>query len=489
MAILFMVYQVFLEKEKMHRFNRWYLLGSIVFSVIVPLVNLQFSAHAIPVLKQNYFTILDQNINPGLGNSQISQIPVSFIQNETAINWITAGISLYTIISFILLVRFSRNIYVLLSGVSKNKIIQHQGARLVLVKSKTASYSFLNYIFINEEDYHNQLIENEIIIHELTHIRQKHSWDVIFIELLQIFFWLNPLLPYYKRAIQLNHEYLADEAVIKTFENIPAYQCLLLEKIGFNNHAHLTSSFNYSVTKKRFVMMTRTTTRLRAILKQLIILPLLMILSCLFISKEITAQEKKNEVNKTTQQKSDKQLKPDTDPTFKIKMLKNVPHTSKGISATEIEEYRALENKFISSGDVGYKSFHMEKIDNDLRIKMENTFKQMSLEQQLESRIIFLPPLGPSKAEPPTAEQLNKWKNADLYGVWIGDKKINNEELNNYTVNDFAYYTASKLYPNARKNVKYLVQVNLMKYPEFNQMNEERKKSKRFLMAFVTAKK
>jgi hypothetical protein len=104
------------------------------------------------------------------------------------------------------LIRFTRNIYLLLSNAAKNKIINYQRAKLVLLKEEVASYSFLNYIFISEADYSNKAIEEELITHELTHVREKHSWDVIFIELLQIFFWFNPLFIFYKKAIQLNHE-------------------------------------------------------------------------------------------------------------------------------------------------------------------------------------------------------------------------------------------------------------------------------------------
>jgi beta-lactamase regulating signal transducer with metallopeptidase domain len=87
-------------------------------------------------------------------------------------------------------------------------------------------------------------------MHEFTHVKEKHSRDVIFIELLQTIFWFNPMLIFYKKAIQLNHEYLADEAVVRVYDNVPAYQLLLLDKTAYDCNAYLTSNFNYSVTKK-----------------------------------------------------------------------------------------------------------------------------------------------------------------------------------------------------------------------------------------------
>jgi beta-lactamase regulating signal transducer with metallopeptidase domain len=73
----------------------------------------------------------------------------------------------------------------------------------------------LNTIFINQDDYHNRKIE-ELYTHELIHVTKKHSIDILIIETLKVLFWFNPIFIFYKRAIQLNHEFLADEKVVKS---------------------------------------------------------------------------------------------------------------------------------------------------------------------------------------------------------------------------------------------------------------------------------
>ena len=69
---------------------------------------------------------------------------------------------------------------------------------------------------------------SELIAHEKAHLDQKHTLDVLFVEILQIVFWFNPLLLFYKRAIKLNHEFLADQAVNAQFQSVKNYQNLLL---------------------------------------------------------------------------------------------------------------------------------------------------------------------------------------------------------------------------------------------------------------------
>jgi beta-lactamase regulating signal transducer with metallopeptidase domain len=216
LAILLLVYLLFLEKEKMHRFNRWYLLGSIVFACLIPLVRFEIKGQPLPVFQDTYFEIIDTA-------TSITVSPAAAARENTQYT-VPALLLIYGLITSLLLTRFCINIYRILSRAAKNKAVLYRGARLILLKDKVASHSFLNYIFISEEDYADQSLEKELITHELTHVKEKHSWDVIFIELLQSIFWFNPLFIFYKKAVQLNHEYLADDAVIKTYGDVPAYQ-------------------------------------------------------------------------------------------------------------------------------------------------------------------------------------------------------------------------------------------------------------------------
>ncbi|MBL4569343.1 MAG: M56 family metallopeptidase, partial [Flavobacteriaceae bacterium] len=168
-------------------------------------------------------------------------------------------------------------------------------ATIVLLKENILPHSFLQYIFINKKTYQSDSLEQQILTHELTHVKQKHSLDVLFIELLQILFWFNPIFRYYRKAIQLNHEFLADDAVIQSHKNITEYQHVLLNTTAQHNNIYLASNLNYSLTKKRLLMMTTPSSKTKILLKKLVVIPLLAGFTLLFAQK-VEAQKKKPQV-------------------------------------------------------------------------------------------------------------------------------------------------------------------------------------------------
>jgi bla regulator protein BlaR1 len=481
LGILLAVYVLFLEKEKMHRFNRWYLLGSILFSCLVPLVSFTVSQKSSSVLQSDYFAILNQPEN--VVSPQV--FTASSVSTVAQVDYIVpVAWTIYALVSFLLFTRFVRNIYRILSVASKNKTISYRGARLVLLKESTASYSFLNYIFISEDDYGNRQIEEEILMHEFTHVKEKHSRDVIFIELLQTIFWFNPMLIFYKKAIQLNHEYLADEAVVRVYDNVPAYQLLLLDKTAYDCNAYLTSNFNYSVTKKRLIMLTKTTNHIRTFFKKIAILPLLAGAVFVFSVKKIIAQEKQEAVNPKTATPN-KKAGP---PIESLSVFGNdLPVTSKtGLTESQLKEYNSIVDETVVKNDkdvLTASGYHVNmpnatfKGTPEQRNMLFDLYKQMNLQQRRQARVGFLKKWDGPKKKTPTDEQFQKWKDPSGYGVWVDGKKITNDQLNNYQASDFSGYNLSSLAYNEQQrkhimqlyNLKtmYKVQLNLSTHKDF----------------------
>lgn len=269
MAVLLFAYHVLLENEKMHRFNRFFLLSSVIISLLLPFISFT------PAAVNNGLTIVLPTL-PAVSKE------VSTTGSGIAYLPILLG-TLYGVVTALLAVRFFKNVNRLLRRVRNNILIESNHLRLVLVEDEILPHTFLNYIFINKGDYYKGAVEKELFLHEQVHAQQKHTLDILFIELLKTVFWFNPILYYYKTAIQLNHEYLADEAVLKQSVNVAEYQKLLLEKAAFCTTVSLASNINFSITKKRFIMMTKTTSKVQAVLKQIAIVPLLAgvtIISC-----------------------------------------------------------------------------------------------------------------------------------------------------------------------------------------------------------------
>jgi hypothetical protein len=149
------------------------------------------------------------------------------------------------------------------------------------VEKTALPYSFWRTIFVNRSDYENGKIENELIIHEQAHCMQYHSIDIIAIELVKIMLWFNPFVWFFRKAIQLNHEYLADNKVLSDHEFYD-YQNTLVNLVFRNNSTYLASNFNYSLTKKRLIMMTKN--RTKSVAYKIAMVPVLAALIFYFIS-------------------------------------------------------------------------------------------------------------------------------------------------------------------------------------------------------------
>ncbi|MDI5899000.1 energy transducer TonB [Flavobacterium yafengii] len=324
--VLLAVYYLFLEKEKIHVFNRFYLLFSLVFSMILPFITIE-------VIQE----IAQPTVNPG--NIQILQ-GNAVILEET--NYLAIGLwSLYGLVTLILAIRFISNINKISSKMKSNTPIDYKNAKLILVPEKTLPHTFLNTIFINETEYNNRQIEAELYTHELTHVTQKHTLDILFIEILKTVFWFNPVFIFYKKAIQLNHEFLADEKVVNSYNNVPFYQSLLLSKANENQTFYLASNLNYLITKKRLLMMTKTTSKTEALLKKAMLIPVVTALLFLLCTK-VVAQET-NVKKETTPKKSENLIKTYYDKTtFKIKDEKGKVASEKKYNELTPVEKRAI---------------------------------------------------------------------------------------------------------------------------------------------------
>jgi beta-lactamase regulating signal transducer with metallopeptidase domain len=260
LGLLYSVYILLLEKEKMHNFNRFYLLFGLIFSLLIPLFTFEIYVESTTVAVQN----------------TVQALPISTVILEEKTNYVPLILwSVYALITTILLSRFVLNLTKIQQKIKANTTQEIQNATLVLLNENVLPHTFLSYIFINKEDFENKKIEGELFSHELTHVQQKHTLDILFIEILKTIFWFNPILIFYKKAIQLNHEFLADEKVVQSHNNVPFYQNLLVEKASWNNTFYLASNLNFLVTKKRLIMMTKTTSQSRALLKKLALIPVL----------------------------------------------------------------------------------------------------------------------------------------------------------------------------------------------------------------------
>jgi TonB family protein len=182
--------------------------------------------------------------------------------------------------------RFIFQLGQLLWLVYQHGITRHEGMRVVFVESNYSPFSFFNLIFINRKEMNQENIR-EIIAHEQVHIRQKHSLDLILLELLTIVQWFNPVIWFYRTSVKSLHEYLADEGVlISGFDPVSYQQALLGQTLGIQVN-DLTNNFNHSLLTKRFIMMTKNKSNQLAKLKALLVAPLAFMLAVAFTTSPV----------------------------------------------------------------------------------------------------------------------------------------------------------------------------------------------------------
>lgn len=277
LGILFLFYKLLLENTSLHTTKRFFLLGSLAISFIIPCIT---------------FTTYIQ-VNPLVTNI-LTEVPASTPALDTGISEAT-NYTLYILGGIYLLgvgifgIRFGLNLRNVFTRVRNNSKFKQRSIVHVLLKLPVTPHSFFNYIFFSKKAYNNGEIPEEVLMHETAHVEQKHSWDIVFIELLRIAFWFNPLLYFIKHSIKLNHEFLADRTVLNQGADTASYQTILLDFSSKSSVPSMAHSINYSssslgklfsknsfgLVKKRFTVMKTHTSRRAAWLRMLVILPLM----------------------------------------------------------------------------------------------------------------------------------------------------------------------------------------------------------------------
>ena len=291
LAVFYLFYKLLMSRDTFHRFNRFALLGLLVLSSLLPLVEASVNS---PAAVQETMLTLEQllllaDIQPE-GESMAAATP------SATVLWLRAALLVYLtgIVFFI-----ARNLCSLarlgrLIRQGKREALdsylpdrKEKNVRLVVHDHDIAPFSWMHWIVIARKD----LEENgrEILIHELAHIRNRHSWDLLLADLCIFVQWFNPAAWLLKQELQNIHEYEADETVLREGVNARNYQMLLIKKAVGTRLYSMANSFNHSSLKKRITMMLKEKSNPWARAKYLYILPLAALAVTAFARPEVSA--------------------------------------------------------------------------------------------------------------------------------------------------------------------------------------------------------
>ncbi len=311
-ALLWAAYRLLFINSNRLIFNRAFLIIALGFSLILPAAGFYIgrSTPQIVSYRQSLFQgiMLDEVVITAEGvaistpadnmadeNIAVATTPAPAQKfNIWKYIWIIYIIGV-CVMTALFLVKFAR-IAIMIIRSPKKKM---PGYTAVFTGKEHGSYSFFNYAFFPDEN-----VSEEIVRHEMSHIAHHHSADILFVELMMIIQWFNPIIYLYKRELQSLHEYMADRDVVATGIDKQNYMMLILQQCTAVDFSNMSNNFSFLLTKKRIKMITQSKKTKGVVIKALLTLPLFALLlfaNCKSNGNDKPAEKKTVETTETVE--------------------------------------------------------------------------------------------------------------------------------------------------------------------------------------------
>ncbi len=277
-GILFGYYWVALRNKLFHQYNRFYLLASIVLSLTLPIIKINFWENT--------------------GSSELTVIKVLqamsysdvYLDNVTAANtthnWGVAEWTgtAYALIAMLLLVVFLHTIFVIYRLLKKYPRQQIGNISFINTDAKSTPFSFLNYIFWNFNIDADSAAGKQIFKHEVAHVQEKHTYDKLFINLVLVVYWCNPVFWLMRRELNMIHEFIADKKAVEDSDTA-SFAAMILQAAYPQHRFQLTNNFFYSPIKRRLAMLLKNKNTKMNYWGRILVLPLALFVFAAFTFK------------------------------------------------------------------------------------------------------------------------------------------------------------------------------------------------------------
>ena len=257
--VFYMFYRLMLSRETFHRVNRVVLLLTAIASFVLPL--------CVITLHKQVVLAASPTVSVGDLQMEIAEeagpvvwqvvLPLIFIIGVA----VTLGHTLVSIVKVMLLIRKSE------------RHPQPDGTILCVTgNAELSPFSWMRYIVMNRSDYEAQ--DAAILAHERGHIRLRHSWDLLLVDLLTALQWFNPAMWMLRQDLRAIHEYEADGAVLSQGINARQYQYLLISKASGIGGYSIANGISHSTLKNRITMMLHKKSSRSSLLKLFALVPI-----------------------------------------------------------------------------------------------------------------------------------------------------------------------------------------------------------------------
>lgn len=306
-VILYGYYWLFLRNKRFHHYNRFYLLAATGLSITVPFIR-------IPIFFEPH-TITGQIVNKSIDIISVNRWEDEFPETSTSdffsslFTLQTALFFIYGIITLVLLYMLGRSL-AYIRNLSKKYPYEYINAlKFYNTTEPGTPFSFFRSIFWNKNVDLQSKEGHQIFRHELFHVKQQHTTDILFLEIVSIFFWINPVFFLIKKEVKAIHEFLADQHAITDNNQLDYAELLILQSISIKKSS-ISNYFFQNHIKRRIAMITQFNNKKYGYLSRLLILPLSALLFCtiaLYAKKPDKHLSEKN-MNKLPSKKSAKQI-------------------------------------------------------------------------------------------------------------------------------------------------------------------------------------
>jgi hypothetical protein len=413
-GILYGYYHIVLRNKKFHLYNRYYLLIASVISIIIPFLNIpvHFAWHEEPSVISRTLAVISS------GNPGSIHIPYDKTLDTTFFSPENIYKLLYLLVASFFFIRFISGILYIRKLLRKNTVEKIDQVRFINTEEPGTPFSFFKWLFWNKKIDLRSENGEQIFRHELFHIRQKHSRDVIFAEVLTLVFWINPFFHLLKKEIRAIHEFLADEFATKKNDRWSYAELLVMQLLG-SSHNHLVNPFFHNQLKRRIAMITSSKKPGYQFFRKLMVLPIITLVFALFafkiknystkaivpetIGKNVTAEKKfsgsekirvadtskpkgKPQQPKQNEYKKDNELKKGEaemmEKEFK-KMMEEKQHEAEK-AQEEFKQMMMMKQQEMEKAQMEFKKM-LETRQDQARLEGQEKFKQLMTEKQHEA--------------------------------------------------------------------------------------------------------
>ncbi|MDC8002856.1 M56 family metallopeptidase [Aureisphaera galaxeae] len=250
------VYDLFLKKETFFNLNRAYLLFTPLLSIVIPLAEISIIRESVPEV---YHFQLPEII---IGATKTPETTTTGFPYMTLV-WVLG------VLGSLLL--FGRKWLRYLQLKRKGTVVKSNEFTLIELPNTTIAFSFFRNIFLGRDLTEKQ--RKSILRHEQVHVKERHTWDLMWFELLRVIFWFNPLMYVYQKRITTLQEYIADQKAMTFGGKKDYYESLLSSVFQTESISFINTFFNHSLIKKRIVMLQKSRSSKILQLKYLLLLP------------------------------------------------------------------------------------------------------------------------------------------------------------------------------------------------------------------------